>query len=66
MIEQLPVSIIDADKTITREAAGLKARYPIAYADCFAAALGILKRAKVVTGDPEFRKIAERVKIEWI
>jgi len=66
MIDQLPISIIDADKIITLEAAGLKARYLIAYADCFAAALGVLKRAKVVTGDPEFRKIAEKVKIEWI
>jgi len=66
MIEQLPIGIIDADKIITLEAAGLKAQYAIAYADCFAAALGILKKAKVVTGDPEFKKIGEKVKIEWI
>jgi len=66
MIEQLPIGIIDADKTITLEAAGLKAQYSIAYADCFAAALGILKGAKVVTGDPEFKEIGEKVRIEWI
>jgi ribonuclease VapC len=40
--------------------------YPIAYADCFAAALGIRKNAKVITGDPEFRRFGERVKIEWL
>lgn len=66
MIEQLPISVIDADTALTLEAARLKARYPIAYADCFAAALGILKKAKVVTGDPEFKRITEMVKIEWI
>ena len=66
MIKQLPIGIIDVDKVITLEAAGLKAQYPIAYADCFAAALGILKKARVVTGDPEFKKVVERVKIEWI
>ena len=66
VIEQLPISIIEADRAITLEAAGLKAQYSIAYADCFAAALGILKKARVVTGDPEFKKVAEKVKIEWI
>ena len=66
IIEQLPIAIIDADKAITLEAAGLKAQYSIAYAECFAAALGILKRARVVTGDPEFKRVSEKVKIEWI
>jgi hypothetical protein len=40
--------------------------YPVAYADCFAAALGVMKNCKVVTGDPEFRKMAKEVKTEWI
>ena len=66
IIEQLPVIIVDADKALTLEAARLKALYPIAYADCFAAALGVVKKCKVVTGDPEFRKMAKEVKTEWI
>lgn len=66
IIEQLPVMIIDADKTLTIEAAKLKALYPVAYADCFAAALGVMKKAKVVTGDPEFKKFIKSVKLEWI
>lgn len=66
IIEQLPISIVSADIAITMEAAKLKAVYPIAYADCFAAALGIQKMAKIITGDPEFKKIEEKVKIEWI
>jgi len=66
IIEQLPVIIVDADKALTLEAARLKALYPVAYADCFAAALGVVKKCKVVTGDPEFRKMAKEVKTEWI
>jgi predicted nucleic acid-binding protein len=66
IIEQLPITIIDADKALTLQAAKLKAMYPVAYADCFAAALGIMKKCKVVTGDPEFKKMSDFVKIEWI
>lgn len=66
IIEQLPIIIIDADKPITIEAAKLKALYPVAYADCFAAAMGVMKKSKVVTGDPEFKKFIKSVKLEWI
>jgi len=66
IIEQLSVIIVDADTALTLEAARLKALYPVAYADCFAAALGVVKKCKVVTGDPEFRKMAKEVKTEWI
>ena len=48
-------------------AAHLKARTPIAYADCFAAALAIFQEAILVTGDPEFNKIkSAELKIEWL
>jgi len=66
MMEQLPVTLVDADRQITLEAAGLKSRHPVAYADCFAAALGIRKKAKVVTGDPEFNRFGDTVPVEWI
>ena len=66
VIDQMPLSIVDADRDLTMEAARLKARHPVAYADCFAAALAVMKRAKVVTGDPEFRKFKEAVKIDWL
>jgi predicted nucleic acid-binding protein len=66
MIEQLPVTIVNADMEITIEAAGLKSTHSVAYADCFAAALGIRKKAKVITGDPEFKLFGEKVKVEWL
>lgn len=66
-IEQLPITVVNADMEITIEAAGLKGKHPVAYADCFAAALGIKKkRAKVITGDPEFKQFGETVKVEWL
>ncbi len=64
--EQLPVTIISADMELTIEAAKLKAVHPVAYSDCFAAALGIQKKARVVTGDPEFKKFGAAVFVEWI
>jgi ribonuclease VapC len=66
LIEQLPITIVDADKEITIEAAKLKAQHPVAYADCFAATLGILKNATIVTGDSEFKRFGKKVKIEWV
>ena len=66
LMEQLPIDIVNADVEMTLEAAKLKGSHPVAYADCFAAALAIQKNAKVVTGDPEF-KIFERIlSVEWI
>ena len=67
-LDELPVEIIDADRTLTLAAAHLKADHPIAYADCFAAALSQLKNATLVTGDPEFNKIKPEcnVRIEWL
>lgn len=66
IIEQLPVSIVDADKAVSIQAAKLKANHSMAYADCFAAALGILYGARVVTGDPEFKKLDKDVVVEWL
>jgi len=47
------------------DAALLKGRYPIAYADAFAAALAQKYRCPLVTGDPEFRSIAG-LELDWI
>jgi ribonuclease VapC len=66
VMEQLPITVMPADMDITLEAAKLKGAHAVAYADCFAAALGMRKRARVLTGDPEFKKFGDRVAVEWI
>lgn len=43
----------------------LKAQYPIAYADAFAATTVQLLEVPVVTGDPEFRRLEAVVDILW-
>lgn len=65
-IESTSLILIEADKLLTWEAAKLKAKYSIAYADCFALALAKQKEAELLTGDPEFKKVKENVKIIWL
>lgn len=67
-IDELPIEIVNADRTLTLAAAHLKMDCPMAYADCFAAALSQMKTASLVTGDPEFRKVKPgyNLKIEWL
>lgn len=64
--DKYPIQLIEADKKLTYEAAKLKARHKIAYADCFAAALASNLKALLVTGDPEFKKLVHELSIEWI
>lgn len=47
------------------DAALLKGRYPIAYADAFAAALAQKYQCPLVTGDPELRSIPD-LELDWI
>lgn len=47
------------------DAALLKGRYPIAYADAFAAALAQKYQCPLVTGDPELRSITG-LDLDWI
>jgi predicted nucleic acid-binding protein len=65
-LKQYPIELVDADQKLTYEAAKLKARYKIAYADCFAAALSHRLNAVLVTGDPEFKKFGDEYSIQWL
>jgi uncharacterized protein len=53
-LRQFPIHIIDADLEHTLSAAKLKAKYPLSFADAFAAALTIKRKAILITGDHEF------------
>jgi len=54
---KFPLVIVDADLKLALEAAGLKAKYALSYADAFAAALTITKKATLITGDTEFESL---------
>jgi PIN domain nuclease of toxin-antitoxin system len=61
----MSIEIVDANWEITHQAAVYKSKGGLSYADCFTAALGKLRQAEVVTGDPEFEKLAGEIKIVW-
>ncbi len=65
-LETLPIQAVADSFTAVLEAAKLKARFPISYADAFAVATAIRMTAVVVTGDPEFRQVEHLVTIEWL
>lgn len=61
------IRFLDVDEALVRQAASLKARGGMSYADCFAAAAASRLACPVMTGDPEF-EVAEQVGIEvhWL
>ena len=65
-LDKFPIQIVDVNRELAYEAAKLKGEFRIAYADCFAVALSVKLNADLVTGDPDFKKLQERVSIQWI
>jgi ribonuclease VapC len=61
----LPVTIEVPTSDDIWSAATLKSRYPIAYADAFAAALAQKYDCALVTGDPDFR-LVDQLEVDWI
>lgn len=51
---KLPITVVPADMDVTLKATKLEGAHPVAYAECFSAALGIRKKASIVKGNPEF------------
>lgn len=65
-IDQLPIKVIEAERQQTFAAAHIKAHHAISYADAFATALTEGLAAILLTGDPEFRKVTDRITVEWL
>lgn len=66
IIDQLPVTLIEINRAIAYQAARLKARYAVAFGDCFAAALAMVNQGQVLTGDPEFKNLEKEVSVIWL
>jgi ribonuclease VapC len=66
VLNSFPIEVVDVDRDVTRHAAGFKAKHRMSYADCFAAALAKLKKAELVTGDPEFKQVEGEIKVRWL
>jgi ribonuclease VapC len=64
--ERLPITILVPDRNLIWKAAEIKAEFSISYADCFAVATAMGLDAKIVTGDPDFKKTTQLVAVEWV
>jgi uncharacterized protein len=66
ILQGLPIQGLPVDFSLILQASRLKAKYPLSYADCFAAAQAIRSEASILTGDPEFKAVEALVAIEWL
>jgi len=62
----LPVKSVVPTETDIIEAARLKGRYRISYADSFAASLAIQQGVALITGDADFKRLSPFLDLEWI
>lgn len=65
-LETLPIQLLSNTFPDVIEAARIKARFSISYADAFAVATAIRRGAVLVTGDREFARVVHLVKIHWL
>jgi predicted nucleic acid-binding protein len=66
IVDQLPLDVVPADRSLVFEAAHIKARYQVSYADSFSVALAKRTGARVMTGDPEFKAVEHEVPVRWL
>jgi predicted nucleic acid-binding protein len=65
-LETLPLEIVSNGYAEVIDAARVKARFPLSYADAFAVATAIRLGVCLVTGDPEFAAVEDTVDIVWL
>jgi predicted nucleic acid-binding protein len=67
-IGTLPIEIVGVgeDLALARQAAIYKARGGISYGDAYAAALAKERKAELVTGDAEFKRLEREIRIQWL
>ena len=66
IIDQLALRVAPADRPLVFEAAHVKARYSVSYADAFSIALAKRNGGAVMTGDPEFKLVESEVTVHWL
>jgi predicted nucleic acid-binding protein len=68
VLDQLPLQVVPVSRATVLAAAHVKARFAVAFADAFAVVAAQEYGAILVTGDPEFRAVAEAglISVDWI
>lgn len=62
----LPIAFHPVTRELADLAADFKSRFAISLANAFAAALAKTRKAKLVTGDLEFKQIEDEIRIDWL
>ena len=62
----LPVQYSEPISQLVLKAAEIKAEHPMSYADSFVVATAQSVKGTIITGNPEFKSVEEKVKILWM
>ena len=65
-ILEWPIELVDVDSDLALSAAAVKMETRMGHLDCFVVALAQKLDATIVTGDPDFKRVEDRVAIEWL
>ena len=65
-LSRYPVELVGVDQVLAKDAALLKGKYRVAYADCYATVLARRMNALVLIGNPEFEILKNEVQILWL
>lgn len=66
IIRALNITWVVPDSSMILNAARLKARFAISYADGFCAATCVRVGGQLMTGDPEFKALEQEIDIYWL
>jgi predicted nucleic acid-binding protein len=65
-VRPLPIELIDTTPQRACEAADIRAKHKLYYAEAFAAALAVEHKATLVSSDSDFRKLGHGFPIVWL
>lgn len=65
-LRDLGIVFVDADWNLAHDAGYFKSRNKMSFADAFAAALAKQRKANLITGDFQFKQVADEIMIHWL
>jgi len=66
VIAPLPIEVLDVTPNRARQAADLKVKYKLYFADSFAASLALEHKATLVTSHTDFRRLGHSFPMLWL
>ena len=66
LIKNLPVECIGLDESLLMLAGEIRVQFPLSLGDALVAAVAKTRKAKVITGDRDFRGMEKEIECVWI